>query len=223
MTIRGCHSVPRLPQAAYAVASWSGVPRKLPCPIASWIWSKGPYGEILPVHRGCVWKYAASGRMPGLSARNWIPVGWPNPKLAWRSVRAVLLRSYTRTLSGIYVVLQLRAMVSTQGRYPPNDSRIQFWKVNPEKVQVPGHSIVVEVVTVPVCRAAPSVKGLNDEPAGYAPSTALSVICSWFGAASGMPPRVVPSVMALGSNAGSEARTQTSPLRGSTVALPTRG
>src|SRR5205085_8140941 len=106
---------------------------------------------------------------------------------------------------------------------PPNDSRIQFWNVNPSKVQVPGHSIVVEVVTVLVCSAAPSVNGLKDEPAGYAPSTALSVICSWFGAASGTPPMVVPRVMALGSKAGSDASTQTSPLRGSTVALPTRG
>src|SRR6476659_41227 len=114
-------------------------------------------------------------------------------------------------------------MVSTQGRYPPRDSRIQFWKVNPSNVQVPGHSIVVEVVTVPVCRAAPSVNGLKDEPAGYAPSTALLMICSWLGVASGTPDMVVPRVMALGSKAGSEASTQTSPLRGSTVALPTRG
>src|SRR6266567_776806 len=96
-------------------------------------------------------------------------------------------------------------------------------KVKPPYTHVPGHSIRVAVVTVRVWSAVPRVKGLKLDPAGYAPRTALLMICSLEGRLRRMPRSVVPSVIALGSKDGRLASTQTSPLRGSTAADPTRG
>src|SRR5688500_8434034 len=68
-------------------------------------------------------------------------------------------------------------------------------------------------------RAAANVNGLNDEPAGYPPSTALLKIWLESAGANGSPARVMPRVMALGLNAGALARAHTSPDVGSTTAV----
>src|SRR5216117_2868628 len=77
---------------------------------------------------------------------------------------------------------------------------------------------VAEVAT-PVLRAASSVNGLNEEPAGCAARTALLKRAEALGVGSRLPASVVPSVIAFGLKSGADASAQTSPLRGSTTAV----
>src|SRR5918992_2223404 len=103
-------------------------------------------------------------------------------------------------------------MASASVTEPGSEWSSKLWTVKSELYgQVGGHVTRLAGVTTPVLSAAASVKGLKDEPAGYAARVALLNTSSAPAVASGWPARVLPSVIAFGLKTGALARAHTAP------------